>query len=618
MPRSHRLALCAILMLSVAAPAWAAAPGQQNGPQQTEPWDTDFLPPPPPWHGASEKLVVKAGDPWATPAELTGLTATPSYDETRAFIDRLVTASPLLRQEVFGTSPKGREMVAVLAAKGMVDGKPDPAKPLLLVQAGIHAGEIDGKDAGLMLLRDITQRGKDGLLDRVNLLFVPIFNVDGHERAGAYNRPNQRGPMNQGWRTTAQNLNLNRDYGKLDTPEMRAMIALIRRYQPDLYLDIHVTDGMDYAYDITFGNDEGAAGDLFSPAIDRWLAGPFKTEVSQALAKAGHIPGPLVTEADGRKPEGGIAGGTTPLRYSTGYGNLAHIPTVLVENHSLKPYRQRVLGTYVLIERSLTLLAEQGAALRQAMASDRARRPVTLPVAFETEKTPSASVAFRTMRHESYISPASGGVEVRWLGRPGATVHMPIFLDHPSVTVARPDAYWVPATKPEIIARLRLHGLAMETQDQPHEVTVDAVRLTEPKLATETNEGHVMLDTAGYVHETRTVLYPKGSVRVPTDQPLGDLAGQLLEAESTESFLAWGFFPEILQRTEYIEPYAIAPLAERMLAADPALKAAFEAKLKADPGFATNPDQRLAWFYDRTPYSDAAYLRYPVGREMGR
>jgi hypothetical protein len=375
---------------------------------------------------------------------------------------------------------------------------------------------------------------------------------------------------------------------------------------------------MDYAYDITFGNDEGAAGDLFSPAIDRWLAGPFKTEVGQALAKAGHIPGPLVTEADGRKPEGGISGGTTPLRYSTGYGNLAHIPTVLVENHALKPYRQRVLGTYVLIERSLTLLAEQGAALRQAMASDRARRPTTLPVAFETEKTPSASVEFKTMRHESYISPASGGVEVRWLGRPGATVRMPVYLDHPSVTAARPEAYWVPATKPEIIERLRLHGLAMETLDQPREVTVDTVRLTEPKLATETNEGHVMLDSAGYVHEARTLRYPKGSVRVPTDQPLGDLAGQLLEAESTESFLAWGYFPEILQRTEYIEPYAIAPLAERMLAADPALKAAFEAKLKADPAFATSPDQRLAWFYDRTPYSDAAYLRYPVGREMGR
>ncbi|MBB6253492.1 M14 family metallopeptidase [Nitrospirillum iridis] len=610
-------ALCAALLLSV-VPATLAERAKAAAP-----WDTDFLPPLPAWHGASERLVAKADDPWITPAEATGLTATPSYAETRAYLDRLVAAAPtLLRQEVFGVSPEGRELVAVLAAKGLVDGpgggKPDLAKPLLLVQAGIHAGEIDGKDAGLMLLRDITQRGKDNLLDRVNLLFVPIFNVDGHERAGPYNRPNQRGPVNQGWRTTAQNLNLNRDYGKLDTPEMRAMIALIRRYQPDLYLDIHVTDGMDYAYDITFGNDEGASGDLYSPAIDRWLAGPFKAAVAQALTKAGHIPGPLVTEADGRKPEGGITGGTTPLRFSIGYGNLVHIPTVLVENHSLKPYRQRVLGTYILVERALTLLADQGGALRQAIAADRARRPASLAVAFEAEKTPTGGVDFKTMAHEAYTSPASGGTEVRWLGRPGPTVRMPVYLDHPSVSVARPAAYWVPATKPEIIERLRLHGLAMETLDQPRDITLDTVRLTDPKLATETNEGHVMLDSAGYAHETRTVRYPKGSVRVPTDQPLGDLAGQLLEAESTESFLAWGYFPEILQRTEYIEPYAIAPLAERMLAADPALKAAFEAKLAADPAFAASPDQRLAWLYDRTPYSDAAYLRYPVGREVAR
>ncbi|MDZ5646996.1 M14 family metallopeptidase [Nitrospirillum sp. BR 11828] len=620
MLRSHRLVLCAALMLSAAVPA-LAAPAARDADGGSAPWDTDFLPPVPAWRGASEKLLVKAGDPWATPAELTGLTATPSYDETRAFIDRLVAASPLLRQEVFGVSPEGREMVAVLAAKGLVDGRPDPAKPLLLVQAGIHAGEIDGKDAGLMLLRDITQRGKDGLLDRVNLLFVPIFNVDGHERAGAYNRPNQRGPMNQGWRTTAQNLNLNRDYGKLDTPEMRAMIALIGKYQPDLYLDIHVTDGMDYAYDITFGNDEAPGGDQgagtpFSPAIDHWLAGPFKAAETEALTKAGHIPGPLVTEVDGRKPEDGITGGTTPLRFSIGYGNLVHIPTVLVENHALKPYRQRVLGTYILIERALTLLADQGAALRQAVASDRARRPDPIPVAFEAEKTPSDTIDFKTMRHEAYLSAASGGTEVRWLGRPGPTVRMPVYGDHPSARVSRPRAYWVPATKPEIIERLRLHGLALETLDQPRDVTVDSVRLVEPKLATEANEGHVMLDKAGYTHETRTVRYPKGSVRVPTDQPLGDLAAALLEAESSESFLAWGFFPEILQRTEYIEPYAIAPLAERMLAASPALKAEFEAKLKADPAFAASPDKRLAWFYERTPYSDAAYLRYPVGREM--
>jgi hypothetical protein len=111
-------------------------------------------------------------------------------------------------------------------------------------------------------------------------------------------------------------------------------------------------------------------------------------------------------------------------------------------------------------------------------------------------------------------------------------------------------------------------------------------------------------------------LFPPGSVRVPSGQPLGLLAAAMLEPESRDSLLAWNFFPEILQRTEYIEGYAIAPLAERMLAADPKLRAEFEAKVRSDPKFAASPDARLGWFYEHTPYYDDRFLLYPVGREL--
>ena len=139
------------------------------------------------------------------------------------------------------------------------------AKPLLLVQAGIHAGEIDGKDAGMMLLRDIAFGNKKDLLKNVNLLFIPILNVDGHERVSPYNRPNQRGPENMGWRANARNLNLNRDYTKLDSEEIRAVVQVMSDYNPSFYVDLHVTDGADYQYDITYGNVE------YSPAIAQWL-----------------------------------------------------------------------------------------------------------------------------------------------------------------------------------------------------------------------------------------------------------------------------------------------------------------------------------------------------------
>jgi len=570
------------------------------------------LPPTILWHGASERLVAAPADPWITPAEARNFDETPSYAATRGYIDRLVAASPLLRIEPFGRTPQGRELYAVRAAK-----PGSRAKPVLLAQGGIHSGEIDGKDAGLMLLRDIALRGKDRLLDNADLLFVPIFNADGHERASAFNRPNQRGPRIQGWRTTAQNLNLNRDYLKADTPEMKAMIGLLRKVRPALYLDLHVTDGTDYQYDITFMFPGWDGRYAHSPAIGRWLDRSYRPAVTAALARAGHVPGPYVDAVDGRDPAKGVRLGADQPRYSTGYADLARIPSVLVETHSLKPYRQRVLGTYVLVEESLRLVGAEGARIAAAIAADRASRPRTEIVSWKAAPKPLFVIPdFKGVAYETYKSAASGGPEVRFLGRP-IVQGMPVLGQIPDTVVTLPAAWWVPATKPEIIALLRVHGIAFETLAQPRTLTLDMVRVAGPKLGA-ANEGHVPLSAEGYIHARRQETFPIGSVRVPSGQPLGLLAAAMLEPESPDSLLAWNFYPEILQRTEYIEGYAIAPLADRMLAADPKLRREFEAKLQADPKFAADPDARLGWFYERTPYYDERFLLYPVGRELKR
>ncbi|PYJ01090.1 MAG: carboxypeptidase, partial [Verrucomicrobia bacterium] len=257
----------------------------------------ELLPPAPPWRGASARLIAGPDDPWITPSEKTGLTDTPSYDETIAYLKKLAAASPLLSLQEFGRTAQGRPIHVVIASKDRAftpDALRATGRPALLAQAGIHAGEIDGKDAGLMLLRDIAFAGKAGLLDRANFLFVPVFNADGHERISESNRPNQRGPIHQGWRTTAQNLNLNRDYMKADTPEMQAMLTLINRWSPALYLDLHVTDGIDYQYDITFGYNGDTGVFAWSPRIGAWLNETYRPAAEAALRAAGHIPGPVV------------------------------------------------------------------------------------------------------------------------------------------------------------------------------------------------------------------------------------------------------------------------------------------------------------------------------------
>ncbi|NWE54153.1 M14 family metallopeptidase [Brevundimonas sp. P7753] len=609
---SHRL-LAAALLLTLASPAMSQTPPASI--QNVAPWDQAFLPPAPAWDGASKALLRDASDPWVTAFEADAAhDFSPSYADTRAWFDRLDAASDLIRIEQFGVSPEGRPLYAVIASK---DGATlDPSKPMLLAQAGIHPGEIDGKDAGMMLLRDMAFYGKDGLLDRANLILIPILSVDGHERTGPYSRPNQRGPRNQGWRHTATNQNLNRDFMKLDQAEMQAVMGLIHKYQPDLYVDIHVTDGIDYQYDVTYGyNGEDGVWSR-SPAIARWLDEAFKPEMNAALEAQGHIPGELVFAIDDRAPKKGMNDGGLGERYSNGWGSAAHVPTILIENHSLKPHEQRVLGTYVFLEEALKVLAEKSQALRAAISADRALRPAELPANFKGDEQPTRMRPFKGILYDTYDSAASGRPELRWLGQPDPELwQVPYFGSSPTLTLKRPTAYWVPSYRADLIERLKMHGVQMETLDAPRTVAVDMLRLVDPKVSGRTNEGHVPITVSEVRAEAQDWTFPVGSVRVPTDQPMGDVAILLLEPQSSESFFAWGMFPEVLNRVEYIEAYAIAPLAEKMLAADPALKAEFEAKLAAEPAFAADGDARLAWFYERTPFYDQRFRLYPVGRE---
>lgn len=603
-----------VLILAALA-ALASGPAMSQSVSNVAPWDREFLPPAPAWNGASRALLRPASDPWATDFERDPAhDFSPSYADTRAWFDRLDASSDLIRIEEFGVSPEGRPIYAVLASK---DGATfDPAKPVLMIQAGIHPGEIDGKDAGMMLLRDVAHYGKDDLLDRVNLILIPILSVDGHERASAYSRPNQRGPRIQGWRNTATNQNLNRDYMKLDQAEMRAVRSLIVKYRPDLYVDVHVTDGMDYQYDVTFGfNGEN---DTFtrSPASSAWLDDVFKPAMYGALEARGHVPGELVFGVDDQNPRAGLSDGGLGERFSNGWGAAAHVPTILIENHSLKPYEQRVLGTYVFIEQAMRTLAVDGGDLRAAIRSDEALRPAEIPANFETDPTPQRTVAFKGIRYETYRSEASGRDEIRWLGEADPQAwSLPFYGSRPTLTLARPEAYWVPGYRRDLIERLAIHGVRMERIEEPRTVSVDMLRLVDPTVAGRTNEGHVQTSVKTVEVERRDWTFPAGSVRVPTDQPLGDVVVLLLEPQSSESFFAWGMIPEVLNRVEYIEGYAIAPLADRMLAADPELKAEFEAKLTAEPEFAANGDARLQWFYERTPFHDDRYRLYPIARE---
>lgn len=580
-----------------------------------------ILPPVIEWKGKSESLIAKPNNVWITPTEKSGFETTPDYNETMRWFKKLAEASPLISMISIGKSAEGRDIFMVIASAEKTvtaTALKNSGKPLMLVQAGIHAGEIDGKDAGMMLLRDIAFGNKKHLLDGINVLFIPILNADGHERSSSYNRPNQRGPRNMGWRTNAQNLNLNRDYAKLDTKEIRAVINVMNEYDPLLYMDIHVTDGADYQYDITFGG-HGQQG--YSPAISTWLATTYKPYVDKDLITSGHIPGQLLFAVNDRDfSEGNVLLLGEP-RFSDAYGDLRHIASILVENHSLKPFRQRVLGTYVLLESTMKLLATAGQSLKENTITERAKRVATIPMKWRVpQKGDADSLKLLAIESRVIKSAITDADYVEWTGKP-MTMTIANYKGTEAIEyVIRPKAYWVSASCYDVIERLKMHGIKMEIIKEPREVTVEMYRIQDAKFQNEQGkvlpfEGHMQVFGTPIIEIRKTIFSP-GSAYILTDQPLGDLAMLLLEPQSPDSYLSWGFFDQIFQRTEYVEAYVMEPTMKKMLENSPELKIEFEQKKAQDTLFANDPNAIYTWFYSKTKYYDDRYLLYPVGREM--
>jgi hypothetical protein len=569
-----------------------------------------ILPPILPWKGKSLELIANKNNPWITPTEQSDFVRTPSYAETMGWFDKLCAASDVMEMITVGQSANGRKIQMVIVSQDKtfdMAALQSSSKPLLLVQAGIHAGEIDGKDAGMMLLRDIAFSNKRALLKNANLLFIPILNVDGHERVSPFNRPNQRGPVNMGWRTNARNLNLNRDYTKLDSEEISTLVKVMNDYNPSFYVDLHVTDGADYQYDITYGNNE------YSPAIGQWLTRTFRPAIDKGLKAYGHIPGPLVFATNDRDFTQGMMEYPYSPRFSTNYGDLRRIPSILVENHSLKPFKQRVLGTYVFLEALLQIVGQESTSLKKAIQSDAQLHGDDVVITWASPEKPD-TVTFLGVASTLEKSSVTAGDYVRWTGKP-ITQKIPYRrFNKPGIAAKRPKAYWVPATYQNVIERLMKHGIQVEKITEATTVDVDLYHLQDAKISSEPFEGHFNVTAKAQSKKHKETFYP-GSIRIPTDQVLGDLIVYLLEPESPDSFLAWGFFPEIFSRTEYIEEYAIEPLARWMLEQDENLRKEFEMKKKEDPEFVKDKMKVYAWFYERSDFYDNRFLVYPVGVE---
>lgn len=565
---------------------------------------------------------TKISKNWLTHFEKSNYLETERYDETMLYFQKIADASPYVKMISFGVSPQGRKLYCVVVSKDKTFNPSEAkktGKPIILIENGIHSGEIEGKDASMLFLREILiTKEKANLIDNTILLVIPIFSVDAHERFGKYNRINQNGPTEMGWRTTAQNLNLNRDWTKADAPEMKAMLKLFSSWLPDFFIDTHTTDGADYQYTITYAMEKYQ--NIYS-GTKKWISGKLIPYFEKKVNDDGF----LITQYfgfKGRKIEDGLTAETFSPRFSHSYTAAQNRPGLLVETHMMKPYKDRVFSTKSLLNAVIEFVnknhnnlielnkeADEDAINRYSIKKEY----LPLSLKLSNANRPFLFKGFKSERDSSWIS---GGVWTRYT-KEKQNFTVPYYDEMEVVdSVKAPKKYLIPmewGKWDNLIDRIKLHGIKVEQLTKNRKMKVTKYKFKNIKFASYSYEGHQRVK-AEYERYISNITVPKGTYIIKTNQRAVKLIVNLLEPKATDSFLSWGFFNSIFERKEYFESYVMEKIAREMIKDNPELKKEFEKKLIEDKKFRNNPRQRLNFFYVRSSYNDNHLNVYPVMR----
>lgn len=491
-----------------------------------------------------------APDPLASVAEASNFERTATYAETVALMDRLadheapyaLVGSRLLRRASMGTTNEGRDIPLLILADPPVS-HPDEAyasgKAVVLAFGNIHAGEVCGKEALPMLVREIIRDPAApwarSILDNVVLLVAPIYNADGNERFAPVerNRPGQAGPRMVGQRANAQELDLNRDYMKLDAPETRAMTRLLTLWRPHMVIDTHTTNGSLHRYTLTFGAAQCPSGDT-RPL--EWTRDVMLPDVSSRLLARTGWDTFWYADFDPQHTEWR----TYPSnpRYGGGYHALRGIVSILSEAYVYAPYKDRVLATMEFVRECVAYAAENR---------------VTLLNVVEDARRAAASAEPMDVAIRFKDAPFDGTVTVKgWQERPkdgGGTESTGVPKDYevtrwgkftPTMTVSRPRAYLIPPSHAHLLDNLRAHGIHTEPERIERDADVEEYVIVGASAPREFQQRTLTL----YEVEKRAAQrgIGEGWTRVPVDQELGTLIVYLLEPAADDGLAAWGFF----------------------------------------------------------------------------
>ena len=540
---------------------------------------------------------------------------TATYQQTIKFYYNLAEVYPEISIKAIGETDSGEPLhLVTLNLDAVFDFSKikEHNKRILLINNGIHPGESDGIDATMMLIRDIVQ-GKIEAPKQTVLATIPIYNIGGSLNRNSTTRTNQNGPKEYGFRGNARNYDLNRDFIKCDTKNTRTFARIFHLVKPDVFIDNHVSNGADYQYTLThvftqhnkMGND---LGDYIHTEI-------MPTLKQKLLEKNWDIT-PYVNVFN-QVPEEGFSQFMDYPRYSTGYATLFNCLGVMVETHMLKPYKQRVEGTYELMKSMIDITEEQGDKISElrnsALANFQSKK--TYPLDWIMDTTKKTTLNFKGFEGHFIESKITGANRLKY-DRTKPFTKKISYQNYfkPSLEVKIPDAYIIPQGWHNVIDLLKLNAVKMHVLERDSTITVESYKIEDYKTREMPFEGHYLHYKVTVSKNNQNITFKKGDVIIKTAQPSFRYIIETLEPQAPDSFFNWNFFDTILQQKEWVSPYVWEDLALKILDKNPKLKVEFEEKKKNEKDFADQWYAQLDWIHKQSKYYEKAHLQYPIYR----
>jgi hypothetical protein len=546
---------------------------------------------------------------------------TPEWHEVIAMYDSLGQAYPQARLTEAGITDAGKPLHLFIISNDQLFTPAEvhaSGKQIILVNNGIHPGESNGIDASLEFASDLLQgKGEhSGYLDNTVILIVPIFNTGGALNRGPYHRANQNGPEEHGFRANARNLDLNRDFVPMSSRNARSLARIIHAWDPDVFVDTHSTNGADYPYTVTLITSHPQQ--LEEPQ-SAFLLEVMEPALYSAMERSPYKMTPYVNVFR-TGPEQGFEGFYLYPRYLAGYASTFHILSFTVETHMLKPYHERVLSTKYLLGEILKFSGSNAEAIghNKQIAIEATNEKKNFVVEWENDTTRYDMISFTGYKAKTGKSDVTG-LEKYWYDREEPwTADIPFYnYFKPRTAVEAPRYYIVPFAWEEVIERLKISNIEMFPLGRDTILSAEVYYIEDFQTLETPYNGfyrHFNIKVRNTTAEIR--VYAEDYI-VPVEQRGAEFIVQTLEPQGYDSFFSWNFFDAILSRKEYFSPYLFEETAMKLLEEDPELKACFMKKRAEEPEFAASSYAQLSWIYERSPWHEPSYRRYPVYRHNG-